>query len=91
MVFFLRILPSILPMEQGIVLGQYLGAFSLMDTFRGHSRKKSDWRLKNTDLERHLFNPPLNVINLFNYANRSLGPPHLYFNCKTWRVHYFTV
>lgn len=38
MVFF--ILYSILPMKQGIVLGQYLGAFNLMDTFRGHSRKQ---------------------------------------------------
>uniref|UniRef100_A0A3Q3FH86 Short chain dehydrogenase/reductase family 16C, member 5a n=1 Tax=Labrus bergylta TaxID=56723 RepID=A0A3Q3FH86_9LABR len=32
----------ILPMKQGILLGQYLGAFSLMDTFKGHSRGKQE-------------------------------------------------
>ena len=30
---------SILPTKQGVLLGQYLGAFSLMDTFRGHDKK----------------------------------------------------
>eukprot|EP00064_Thunnus_orientalis_P016142 superscaffoldBa00003138_g16205 len=31
---------NILPMKQGILLGQYLGAFNLMDTFKGRSRKQ---------------------------------------------------
>lgn len=34
---------SILPMKQGLLLGQYLGAFNLMDTFKGRS-KKQQWR-----------------------------------------------
>ncbi|XP_071379112.1 epidermal retinol dehydrogenase 2-like [Centroberyx affinis] len=33
-------LKNILPMKQGILLGQYLGAFSLMDSFRGRSKKQ---------------------------------------------------
>lgn len=33
-------LKNVLNMKQAIVLGQYLGAFNLMDTFRGHSRKQ---------------------------------------------------
>ncbi|XP_030220754.1 epidermal retinol dehydrogenase 2 isoform X1 [Gadus morhua] len=32
-------LKNILPTKQGVLLGQYLGAFSLMDTFRGHNKK----------------------------------------------------
>ncbi|KAM6989516.1 epidermal retinol dehydrogenase 2-like [Tautogolabrus adspersus] len=35
-------LKNILPMKQGILLGQYLGAFNLMDTFKGHSRGKQE-------------------------------------------------
>nr|XP_014266734.2 epidermal retinol dehydrogenase 2 isoform X1 [Maylandia zebra]XP_024661766.1 epidermal retinol dehydrogenase 2 isoform X1 [Maylandia zebra] len=33
-------LKNVLNMKQAIVLGQYLGAFNLMDTFRGRSRKQ---------------------------------------------------
>ncbi|CAB1430104.1 unnamed protein product [Pleuronectes platessa] len=29
----------ILPVKQGIMLGQYLGAFNLMENFRGRSKK----------------------------------------------------
>lgn len=32
-------LKNILPMKQGILLGQYLGAFNLMDHFRGRTKK----------------------------------------------------
>uniref|UniRef100_A0A1A8S752 Short chain dehydrogenase/reductase family 16C, member 5 n=1 Tax=Nothobranchius rachovii TaxID=451742 RepID=A0A1A8S752_9TELE len=32
-------LKNILPMKQGLMLGQYLGAFNLMDTFRGRAKK----------------------------------------------------
>lgn len=28
-------------MKQGILLGQYLGAFNLMDTFKGRSKKQA--------------------------------------------------
>ncbi|XP_078028989.1 epidermal retinol dehydrogenase 2-like isoform X5 [Epinephelus lanceolatus] len=38
--YLIAALKNILPMKQGIMLGQYLGAFNLMDTFRGHSRKQ---------------------------------------------------
>ena len=31
---------SILPQKQGILLGQYLGAFNLMDTFKGRNKKQ---------------------------------------------------
>ncbi|XP_071763607.1 epidermal retinol dehydrogenase 2-like [Centroberyx gerrardi] len=33
-------LKNILPMKQGILLGQYLGAFNLMDSFKGRSKKQ---------------------------------------------------
>ncbi|XP_038137902.1 epidermal retinol dehydrogenase 2-like [Cyprinodon tularosa] len=33
-------LKNFLPMKQGILLGQYFGAFNLMDTFRGRSKKQ---------------------------------------------------
>ncbi|KAM9790437.1 epidermal retinol dehydrogenase 2-like [Syngnathus typhle] len=33
-------LKNILPMKQGLLLGQYLGAFSVMDSFQGRNRKK---------------------------------------------------
>lgn len=35
-------LHSILPMKQGLMMGQYLGAFNLMDTFKGRA-KKQEW------------------------------------------------
>ncbi|KAM4728938.1 short chain dehydrogenase/reductase family 16C, member 5a [Anableps anableps] len=38
--YFIAALKNILPMKQGILLGQYLGAFNLMDTFRGRSKKQ---------------------------------------------------
>uniref|UniRef100_A0A087XE16 Short chain dehydrogenase/reductase family 16C, member 5a n=2 Tax=Poecilia TaxID=8080 RepID=A0A087XE16_POEFO len=38
--YFITALKNILPMKQGILLGQYLGAFNLMDTFRGRSKKQ---------------------------------------------------
>ncbi|XP_020506383.1 epidermal retinol dehydrogenase 2 [Labrus bergylta] len=40
--YLITALKNILPMKQGILLGQYLGAFSLMDTFKGHSRGKQE-------------------------------------------------
>ncbi|TNN23655.1 hypothetical protein EYF80_066223 [Liparis tanakae] len=33
-------LHSILPMKQGLMMGQYLGAFNLMDTFKGRAKKQ---------------------------------------------------
>ncbi|CAJ1087284.1 epidermal retinol dehydrogenase 2-like isoform X2 [Xyrichtys novacula] len=36
--YLITALKNILPMKQGILLGQYMGAFNLMDSFRGHSR-----------------------------------------------------
>lgn len=30
---------SILPMKLGVLLGHYLGAFNLMDTFKGRAKK----------------------------------------------------
>ncbi|KAM4624156.1 epidermal retinol dehydrogenase 2-like [Polymixia lowei] len=33
-------LKNVLPMKQGILLGQYLGAFNLMDSFKGRSKKQ---------------------------------------------------
>lgn len=58
-------LHSILPMKQGIMFGQYLGAFNLMDTFKGRSKKqewvKSDenkkWRMTDTWEDMVIFNP----------------------------------
>ncbi|KAM7401423.1 hypothetical protein PAMA_005563 [Pampus argenteus] len=38
--YLIAALKNILPMKQGILLGQYLGAFSVMDTFKGRSRKQ---------------------------------------------------
>ncbi|KAM4551088.1 epidermal retinol dehydrogenase 2-like [Odontesthes bonariensis] len=38
-IYLISALKNILPMKQGILLGQYLGAFSLMDDFRGRSKK----------------------------------------------------
>ncbi|XP_047224580.1 epidermal retinol dehydrogenase 2-like [Girardinichthys multiradiatus] len=38
--YFIAALKNILPMKQGVMLGQYLGAFNLMDTFRGRSKKQ---------------------------------------------------
>ncbi|XP_030015598.1 epidermal retinol dehydrogenase 2 isoform X1 [Sphaeramia orbicularis] len=38
--YLISALKTILPMKQGILLGQYLGAFNLMDHFRGRSRKQ---------------------------------------------------
>ncbi|XP_037537911.1 epidermal retinol dehydrogenase 2 [Nematolebias whitei] len=38
--YFIAGLKNILPMKQGLLLGQYLGAFNLMDTFRGRSKKQ---------------------------------------------------
>lgn len=39
--YFIAALKNILPMKQGILLGQYLGAFNLMDTFKGRSKKQA--------------------------------------------------
>ncbi|XP_072219614.1 short chain dehydrogenase/reductase family 16C, member 5a [Leuresthes tenuis] len=39
-IYFIAALKNILPMKQGILLGQYMGAFNLMDDFRGRSRKQ---------------------------------------------------
>uniref|UniRef100_A0A1A7XNX3 Short chain dehydrogenase/reductase family 16C, member 5 n=2 Tax=Iconisemion striatum TaxID=60296 RepID=A0A1A7XNX3_9TELE len=38
--YVIAALKNILPMKQGLMLGQYLGAFNLMDTFRGRSKKQ---------------------------------------------------
>ncbi|XP_029971783.1 epidermal retinol dehydrogenase 2 [Salarias fasciatus] len=38
--YIISALKNILPMKQGILLGQYLGAFNLMDTFRGRSKQE---------------------------------------------------
>ncbi|XP_021168543.1 epidermal retinol dehydrogenase 2 isoform X1 [Fundulus heteroclitus] len=38
--YFIAALKNFLPTKQGILLGQYLGAFNLMDTFRGRSKKQ---------------------------------------------------
>ncbi|XP_076018392.1 short chain dehydrogenase/reductase family 16C, member 5a [Genypterus blacodes] len=38
--YLITALKNVLPMKQGILLGQYLGAFNMMDTFRGHSKKQ---------------------------------------------------
>ncbi|XP_026230138.1 epidermal retinol dehydrogenase 2 isoform X1 [Anabas testudineus] len=38
--YFIAALKNILPMKQGILLGQYLGAFNLMDKFKGRSIKQ---------------------------------------------------
>lgn len=37
--YIVHALKSILPMKQGILLGQYLGAFNMMDHFRGRTKK----------------------------------------------------
>ncbi|TKS80462.1 Epidermal retinol dehydrogenase 2 [Collichthys lucidus] len=39
--YLIAALKNILPMKQGILLGQYLGAFNLMDTFKGRSKKQA--------------------------------------------------
>lgn len=44
---------SILPMKLGVLLGHYLGAFNLMDTFKGRSQK-TDWHLTQ---EPHVMQP----------------------------------
>ncbi|XP_029930825.1 epidermal retinol dehydrogenase 2 isoform X2 [Myripristis murdjan] len=38
--YLITALRTILPMKQGILLGQYLGAFNLMDKFKGRAIKK---------------------------------------------------
>ncbi|XP_070775344.1 epidermal retinol dehydrogenase 2-like [Enoplosus armatus] len=38
--YFIAAFKNLLPMKQGILLGQYLGAFNLMDTFKGRSKKQ---------------------------------------------------
>ncbi|XP_077472230.1 short chain dehydrogenase/reductase family 16C, member 5a isoform X1 [Stigmatopora argus] len=38
--YLITALKNILPMKQGILLGHYLGAFNLMDTFKGRNRKR---------------------------------------------------
>uniref|UniRef100_A0A3Q3XHH1 Uncharacterized protein n=1 Tax=Mola mola TaxID=94237 RepID=A0A3Q3XHH1_MOLML len=38
--YLIAALKNIMPMKLGILLGQYLGAFNLMDKFRGHSTKQ---------------------------------------------------
>ncbi|KAM4556707.1 epidermal retinol dehydrogenase 2-like isoform 1-T1 [Fundulus diaphanus] len=38
--YFIAALKNFLPTKQGFLLGQYLGAFNLMDTFRGRSKKQ---------------------------------------------------
>ncbi|XP_057713996.1 epidermal retinol dehydrogenase 2-like isoform X2 [Corythoichthys intestinalis] len=38
--YYIAALKNILPMKQGILLGHYLGAFNLMDTFQGRNRKR---------------------------------------------------
>ncbi|CAN9502912.1 unnamed protein product [Ophioblennius macclurei] len=38
--YLMSALKNILPMKQGVMLGQYLGAFNLMDTFRGRDTKQ---------------------------------------------------
>ncbi|XP_034060333.1 epidermal retinol dehydrogenase 2-like [Gymnodraco acuticeps] len=40
--YLITALKTILPVKQGIMLGQYLGAFSLMDHFKGHAIKKQE-------------------------------------------------
>ncbi|XP_061694793.1 short chain dehydrogenase/reductase family 16C, member 5a isoform X1 [Syngnathoides biaculeatus] len=42
-IYIIAALKNILPMKQGILLGHYLGAFNLMDSFRG---KKTEKRTK---------------------------------------------
>ncbi|XP_062259620.1 epidermal retinol dehydrogenase 2-like isoform X1 [Platichthys flesus] len=37
--YLIAALKNILPVKQGIMLGQYLGAFNLMENFRGRSKK----------------------------------------------------
>ncbi|KAM9720251.1 epidermal retinol dehydrogenase 2-like [Menidia menidia] len=39
-IYLIAALKNILPMKQGILLGQYLGAFNVMDDFRGRSKKQ---------------------------------------------------
>lgn len=38
--YFINALKTILPMKQGLLLGHYMGAFNLMDTFRGRTKKQ---------------------------------------------------
>lgn len=38
--YLIAALKNVLPMKQAVLLGQYLGAFNLMDTFRGRSKKQ---------------------------------------------------
>ncbi|XP_053739122.1 epidermal retinol dehydrogenase 2-like [Synchiropus splendidus] len=38
-IYLIVALKNILPLKQAVMLGQYLGAFNLMDKFRGHSKK----------------------------------------------------
>ncbi|KAK1878582.1 E3 ubiquitin-protein ligase RNF31 [Dissostichus eleginoides] len=40
--YLITALKTLLPVKQGIMLGQYLGAFSLMDHFKGHAIKKQE-------------------------------------------------
>ncbi|KAM9789795.1 epidermal retinol dehydrogenase 2-like [Neosynchiropus ocellatus] len=38
-IYLIVALKNVLPLKQAVMLGQYLGAFNLMDKFRGHSKK----------------------------------------------------
>ncbi|KAF7647904.1 hypothetical protein LDENG_00164900 [Lucifuga dentata] len=38
--YLIAALKNILPVKQGVLLGHYLGAFNLMDTFRGRTKKQ---------------------------------------------------
>lgn len=71
-------LHSILPMKQGILLGQYLGAFSLMDKFKGRSRKQEwikrkeneKWRM--TEMEGDVYQHLINTILINTYFTFNL-------------------
>ncbi|KAK1898217.1 Epidermal retinol dehydrogenase 2 [Dissostichus eleginoides] len=40
--YLITALKTLLPVKQGLMLGQYLGAFSLMDHFKGRAIKKQE-------------------------------------------------